>query len=167
MALSIKERELKRIKNEVKNKTAENYRVKIFAKMILALSMFLIKEGGYSIARTIIKREFRKIGKEFAEEFSKTFGLQKNSVKNASKLLKIAATIFGLELDVAGNETIVRNCPLGREAIKLNRPILCDACLEFNNGILEEMLSKDYILDRTTWIFKGDEYCQFKPIKRV
>jgi len=51
------------------------------------------------------------------------------------------------------------------EAIKLREPILCNACLEYNNGILEEMLGDSYTLERTKWVFEGDRYCMFR-IKR-
>jgi len=163
-------KELKAIEKEFGEKITEKMRTqamaRISSKMISTVARHLIKDAGYSVATTILQREFRHIGRNDAKEFIDIFKLKQNDYKDASKALKIAAFFLGLRLDTVENETIVRNCPQGAEAIKFREPILCNACLEYNNGILQEMLGDDNILERTKWIFNGDEYCMFKVKKK-
>ena len=164
-----KAEELRRLKIAFNRKVSVERRMKtmgrITSRIISALAKHLIKDAGYSVAMIILQREIRNIGREDAKDFVKLFGLKRGDKKDASKALKIAALFLGLELDALGNETIVKNCPQGMEAIKLREPILCNACLEYNNGILEEMLGDSYTLERTKWVFEGDRYCMFR-IKR-
>lgn len=158
-------KELRKIEREFKRKIPERVRIdkmgKMFGGIVSVLARNLIKDVGYSVATKIIKREFRSLGRNDAKYFIELFKLKRGSIKDASKALKIAALFLGLKLDVVGNETIVKDCPLGNEAIKFDEPILCNACLEYNNGILEEMLGEGKKLKRTKWIFEGDGYCMF------
>ena len=163
-------KELKEIEKEFREKINERMRTeamaKLTSKMISTIARHLIRDAGYSVATTIIQREFREIGKNDAKEFSKIFNLKKNDLKDASKALKIAAMVLGLKLNAVGKETIIEDCPQGAQAVKFKEPILCNACLEYNNGILQEMLGDGFTLERTKWIFNGDKYCMFKIIKK-
>ncbi|MDI6798784.1 MAG: methanogen output domain 1-containing protein [Candidatus Aenigmarchaeota archaeon] len=163
-------KELEAIKKEFDEKITEEMRTeamaRISSRMISTIARHLIKDAGYSVATTILQREFRNLGRNDAKEFIDTFELKKNDYKDASKALKIAALFLGLKLDAIENETIVRDCPQGAEAIKFREPILCNACSEYTNGILQEMLGEGYVLERTKWIFKGDSYCMFKIRKK-
>ncbi|MEM7825506.1 MAG: hypothetical protein QW412_01440 [Candidatus Aenigmatarchaeota archaeon] len=166
-------KELKEIEREINEKISEELRTEITTRMvsriISIISKYLIRTMGYSAATTILQREFRNMGKESAKEFINLFNLKRKNHKDAwndnavaSRALKIAALFLGLKLDGLGNETIVKNCPQGMQAIKLREPLLCNICLEYNNGVLLEMLGEDYVLERIKWIFSNDEYCMFR-----
>ena len=163
-------KELKGIENEFEKRVTEKMRSEVMTKMssrmISILARRLIKDSGYSVATTILQREFRAMGKSNAREFIDIFKLEKNSYRDASKALKVAALFLGLKLDTIENETIIKDCPQGNEAIKFKEPLLCNVCLEYNRGILEEMLGEDVTLERTKWIFNGDGCCMFKPRKK-
>lgn len=165
-----KMKELREIEREFEEKISERKRKDVMAKVssriISIIAKHLIKDSGYSVATTILQRELRRMGREDAKNITELFNLKKNDFKDASKALKIAAMFLGLRLDVVEDETVVRECPHGLEAIKLREPLLCNICLEYNKGILEEMLGDGFSIDRTKWIFKGDEYCWFHVKKR-
>jgi predicted hydrocarbon binding protein len=162
--------ELANIENLVKEKISEKERVammgRITSKFISAMAKYVIKDRGYGVATRIMERELREIGKADAKKIKEIFGFNTNDPETLSKVLKIAAMILGLELGVVGDETVVRNCPQGMEALALKQPILCNFCLEYNNGMVEEMLGREFYLDRINWIFSGDDYCAFKLKKR-
>lgn len=165
-----KMKELREVEKEFDEKISERKRkdamAKVSSRIISIISKHLIKDTGYSVATTILQRELRRMGREDAKNIIDLFNLKREDFKDASKALKIAAMFLGLRLDVVENETVVRECPQGMEAIKLREPLLCNICLEYNNGIIQEMLGDGFFLDRTKWIFKGDEYCWFQIKKR-
>lgn len=164
-----KRKELEKIKREFKRKVSEKklneIRMRVLSAMICVLARRLIRNTGYSTAATILRREFRKLGREHAITFSRIFNLKRGCIKDASKALKIAALFLGLHLSTKGSETIVTNCPQGEEALKWEEPILCTVCIEYNNGILSEMLGESYRIKRTKWIFQNDKYCEFRVVK--
>jgi predicted hydrocarbon binding protein len=161
--------ELQSIESLVRERIPEKERMTmmgwIVSKMISSIARHVIKYRGYNIAGKIMERELRKIGRANAKRIKEIFGLD-NSPESVSKVLKIAAMILGLELGVDKNETVVKNCPQGNEALALRQPILCNFCLEYNKGIVEEMLGEDFYMERIKWIFKGDKHCAFKLRKR-
>lgn len=165
-----KENELKEIEEEFRAKISERERMDMMGRMssriISVIAKHLIRDMGYTTTSTVFQREFRKMGREDAKIIAKIFNLEKNNIKNASKALKIAALFLGLKLDIVGNETVVRDCPQGKEAINQKESFLCNVCLEYNKGIIEEMLGNGFTIDRGKWIFKGDEYCEFRISKK-
>ena len=162
--------ELLYLENLVKKKISEDERKRmrgrIFAQMICSLAKNLVRDAGYKVATTIIKREIRKVGRNDANHLMELLGLKEKTVENASRILKVAAMILGLRLDAVGSETIIRECPQGMEAIKLNEPLMCNVCLEYCNGIIESVVGIDYKIERTKCIVNGDEYCMFRIVKR-
>lgn len=162
--------ELDSIDNLVKEKIPEKERIammgKVTSKFISSMAKHVIRERGYNVATKIMERELREIGKEDAKKIREIFDLNSNDPETLSKVLKIAAMILGLDLGIAGDETVIKNCPQGIEALSLKQPILCNFCLEYNTGIVEEILGKEFYLDRINWIFNGDDYCAFKLKKR-
>lgn len=164
------ETELREIEKEFDEKISERERkdamTKVASRIISIIAKHLINDTGYSVATTILQRELRRMGREDAKNIAEMFNLKRNDTKDASKALKISALFLGLRLDVVENETVVRECPQGKEAINLKEPLLCNVCLEYNKGILEEMIGDSFLIDRLKWIFKGDEYCWFQIKKR-
>jgi predicted hydrocarbon binding protein len=162
--------ELIHLENLLKEKMSESERKRmmgrIVARMICSLTKHLIKNAGYSVATTIIERELKEIGKSDANELMRIFQFKKGDPENASKILKIASMILGLKLDVIGDETIIRECPQGSEAVKLKESLMCNVCKEYCNGIVEEILGDDFFLERTKSLVNGDEYCMFKIRKK-
>lgn len=165
-----KENELKEIEKEFEEKISERERMDMMGRMssriISVIAKHLIRDMGYSITTTVFQREFRKMGTEDAKIIARLFNLKKNNLKDASKALKIAALFLGLRLEVVGSETVVRGCPQGIEAVNQKESFLCNVCLEYNKGIIEEMLGNGFTINRGKWIFKGDEYCEFRINKK-
>ncbi len=161
--------ELQSIESLIREKIPEKERAtmmgRVMSRMMSSITKHVIKYSGHSIATKIMARELREIGKTDAKTIKEIFDLD-NSPESVSKVLKIAAMILGLELDVVEDETVIKNCPQGNEALELKQPLLCNFCLEYNNGIVEEMLGKDFYMERINWIFKGNNYCAFKLKKR-
>lgn len=162
--------ELASIESLVREIIPEKERVammgKVTSKFISSMAKHVIRDRGYGVATRIMERELREIGKADAKKIKEIFGLNTNDPETLSKVLKISAMILGLELGIVGDETVIKNCPQGMEALALKQPILCNFCLEYNNGIVEEMLGREFYLDRINWIFSGDDYCAFKLKKR-
>jgi len=162
--------ELVQLQNLFKEKISIDERMKmrgkIVAQMICILAKYLIKDAGYSVATTIIQRELRKMGKNDAKKLMGIFKLKEGTPENASKILKIAAMILGLKLDVIDNETIVRECPQGEEALRLKEPLMCKVCSEYCRGIIEGVIGREFVLERMKCLVDGDEYCMFRIRKR-
>jgi predicted hydrocarbon binding protein len=141
-------------------------RGRIMAKFICTLAKYLIKDAGYARATKAIQRGLRKIGEEDAKRLMRIFKLKEKTPQNASRILKIAAMILGLKLDVVEDETIIRNCPQGKEALKLKEPLMCKVCSEYCKGIIEGIIGKEFELKRIKSLVNGNKYCMFRIVKR-
>lgn len=136
------------------------------SRMICAVAKHLIKNSGYSVTTTVLKREFRDIGRSDANEIMRVFKIKEKTPENTSKVLKITALVLGMKLDVVSDETIIRECPHGAQALELKQPLLCNVCAEYCNGIVEGVLGERFKLDRTKSLIDGDGYCMFKLRKK-
>jgi predicted ArsR family transcriptional regulator len=119
----------------------------MFTRIISVLTRRLIKLEGYSVTSTILERELRELGQRDAQLISNIFGIKSKDPENTSKVLKIAALILGYNLDVEGKETVVRECPFAILAKEMNEPQLCNICSNYCQGIVDEMLGKNFIIE--------------------
>lgn len=162
--------ELTNLERMLKEKMTEDERMKMnglmVSKILGAISKRLIKTVGYDVTSTILQRELREIGKINAKELMGIFGFKEKTPENASKILKIATLILGFKLDVADGETVIKECSFGTESLQLKEPFLCNVCLEYCRGVIEEMLGGQFTLERTKSLVSGDPYCMFKIKKR-
>jgi predicted hydrocarbon binding protein len=165
-------KELKEIEEMVKSKMSERERIwtlgKISSVIICKLAKHLIKNIGYSSVATIIQRELREIGKKDAKKIIDLFGFEIKNVSDASKVLKIAALLLGMNLDVKGNETIITECPYG-ESVKefpFDQPFYCNVCREYCKGLIEGTLGDGFVFIQSSSISKGDSFCAFRIVKK-
>lgn len=135
---------------------------KIVGSLLSTVTARLIKDTGYSVVSTVLKREIHKIAKQNAEDIMKLFDLKETSPENTSKLLKLVALILGLKLDVVGEETVVRRCPQADMAKELKEPFLCNICHEYAKGMVEGTLGENFDFEILKSMGDGDEYCAFK-----
>jgi predicted hydrocarbon binding protein len=159
-------RELEEIEKLIKKKIPAEERVKVVAhtagRIICSLAKHLIKDSGYGVVSTIMSREMRNLGKNDARNYMKIFGIREGDPKNASKLLRIAAFLLGLKLKIGDGESLVVECPYGASVKEFQEPFICNVCLEYCRGIVEEVLGPAFIFERTKWLVNGDECCAFK-----
>ena len=119
----------------------------IFTRIISTLTQRLIKYEGYAVTDTILKRELAEIGKHDAHLISDILGIKTKTPEDSSKVLKVAALILGFDLDVEGNETIVRECPFAVLAKENNEPRLCSLCQDYCQGVIDGVLGRGQVLD--------------------
>lgn len=154
----------------VKNKLDLSERIATLAhtagSIICSLAKHLIKDSGYSVASTVMTRELRSLGRKDARKYMEIFEIKERSQENASKILKIAATLLGLKLIVEKGETKIVQCPYGSCVKEFKEPFICNVCLEYCRGIVEEVLGSGFTFERIKWMVKGDEYCTFEIRKR-
>jgi len=166
-----KKTSLENIKSELRGKLSEEERMlemgNIVSGLLSVVTARLIKDTGYSVTSTVLKREIRELAKTNAHRIKEIFGLQENTPENASKVLKIAALLLGLQLDTSGSETIVRKCPLALMSEKFHEPFFCHICTEYTQAIVREMLGPHYAFENTASIVKGDEYCAFQTKEKT
>lgn len=160
---------LKEIKREIDEKMKDTEKNKIltgiYSGMISSLLRRLIKFEGYSVANTILKREMREQGIHDAKMIAKVFGL-KNTKEDSSKALKIAAFLIGYNLDVEGDETVVRSCPFARMAIETKERTVCSVCTDYINGLVEGILGEDYEMEAVHDITMDEPKCYFQLRKK-
>lgn len=154
---------------EIKKRFKENfYRIKELRtnqKIISILAKHLVKSSGYSIASTVLKREFRRIGKQNAERIVKIFGINGKGVVDAKRALKIAAMDLGVKLKVVDDVTVAEECPYGAEAVNNRERLVCQICKEYCNGIVEKILGDGYEVNQSQKISSGQKYCKFEIVK--
>lgn len=160
---------LKEIKNEINEKMEDVEKNKIlsgiYSGMISSLLRRLIKLEGYGVTNTILVREMREQGIHDAKMIAKIFNLG-NTKEDASKTLKIAAVLIGYNLEVEGDETVVRSCPFARMAIETKERTLCSVCTDYVNGLIEGILGEDYYMEATHDITKEEPICYFQLRKK-
>ena len=135
--------------------------------IICALAKSLIKSGGYGVTSTVLTREIRKLGREDAKKIMEIFEIKQKNPENASKVLRILATIIGLEFETRGDRALITRCPYGQCVKEFYEPFICKVCLEYNRGVIEEVLGDNFTLDQPKWLINGDEGCQFRVKKRI
>lgn len=161
--------ELKLLEEKVK-KVSESERTRFFGKffvsIISALMKRLIKYEGYSITKTIIKREITEIGKRDAKNIMKIFGIKEKSPENVSRALKLAALVLGFKLEVVGDETYIKECPFAVMAKETNEPLLTEICDWYCNGMVQEIVGENYYWKGFHDINKKIPECYYKPVRR-
>ncbi len=131
--------------------------------IMFVLAKHFTKIAGYSVASTVLQREIREIGKKDAKTLAKILNIKEVTLQNASKLLRAAAFIFGLELSPKGEHSIVTDCPFSRVQ---GQPLICKICLEYNKGILEGFAGDRFKFTQIKSLGKGDEYCEFETTEK-
>jgi len=164
--------ELKNLEKLIIQKMDKKERIwmlgKVSSNIVCRLAKHLIKNIGYTPVITIIQRELRETGMKDAKKIMELFELEVGSLENASKVLKIAAVILGMNLDVKGKETIITECPYG-DSVKefpYNQPFYCNICREYCRGLVEGVIGDGFIFNQTSSISEGDKFCAFKIRKR-
>lgn len=164
--------ELKNLEELIGKKMNEKQRIwmlgKISSNIICRLAKHLIKNIGYAPVVTIIQRELRDTGAKDAENIMKIFDIKTRNPEDASKVLKIAAEILGMNLSIKGNETIITECPYG-DAVKefpYDQPFYCNICREYCRGLLQGVIGNGFSFSQTSSLSEGDRYCAFEIKKR-
>lgn len=161
--------ELKRLEEKVK-KLSEKERTKFFGKffvgVISALMKRLIRYEGYSVTKSILKREVTEIGKRDAKNIMKIFGIKEKNPENVSRSLKLAALVLGFKLEVIGDETYVKECPFAVMAKETNEPLLTEICDWYCNGMVREIVGEEYFWEGFHNINKEVPECYYKAVKR-
>lgn len=155
----------KEIREHMKYEERNKILTGIYSGMISSLLRRLIKFEGYSAANTILKREMRDMGLHDSKMIKGIFKLG-DSKEDASKVMKIAAMLIGYNLDVEGEETIVKSCPFARMAIETRERTICSVCTDYVNGLVEGVLGEDYYMEAVHDITTEQPKCFFKLKKK-
>jgi hypothetical protein len=163
-----KEREMKGIESMVKERMNEKQRIwmlgKVSSGIVARLAKQLIKNIGYSQVVKIIERELKESGTNDAKKIMEMFDMDKADPKNASKVLKIAAVILGMNLDVKGNETVITECPYG-DVVKefpYNQALYCNICREYCKGLIEGVIGDNFEFSQISSMSEGNSCCAFR-----
>jgi len=164
--------ELKNLEELIRQKMDEKERIwmlgKVSSNIVCRLAKNLIKNIGYTPVVTIIQRELRETGMGDAKKIMELFKLESGSFESASKVLKIAAVILGMNLNIKGKETIITECPYG-DCVKefpYNQPFYCNICREYCKGLIEGVVGDGFTFTQTSSISEGNNFCAFEIEKR-
>jgi len=164
--------EMTKLEEMVRQKMNEKERIwmlgKVSSNIVCRLAKQLIKNIGYTQVVTIIQRELRECGAKDAKKIMELFELEPGSPENASKVLKIAAIILGMNLNVKGKETVITECPYG-DSVKefpYNQPFYCNICREYCRGLIEGVIGDEFTFVQTSSLSEGNEFCAFETKKR-
>jgi predicted hydrocarbon binding protein len=159
------------IQRLIREKIDEEKRISMLGRtagsMICALAKHAIKTSGYGVVSKVLMRELRNLAKKDVKKIIEIFEIKEKTPENASRILKIAAYILGLKMVIKDEETTVVECPYGACVKEFRDPFICNVCLEYCRGAVEEMLGPEFIFDRVKWAVKGDDGCTFKIQKRA
>jgi len=158
-------KELEELKKMFKKNLCKVEELRTNQKIISILAKHFVKTSGYSIASTVLKREFRKIGKQHAEKIVKVFGINGKDVVSAKRALKIAAMELGLRLKVVDDVTVAKECPYSVEVMNNGGELVCQICREYCTGIVEGILGDGYEITQREKIASGQRYCKFEIVK--
>jgi predicted hydrocarbon binding protein len=164
--------EMKRIEEMVNQKMNEKERIwmlgKISSSIVCRLAKQLIKNIGYAQVVTIIQRELRECGVKDAKKIMELFKLEPGNPETASKVLKIAAIVLGMNLDVKRRETVITECPYG-DSVKefpYEQPFYCNICRDYCRGLIEGVIGDNFTFIQTSSMSEGNEFCAFETKKR-
>ncbi len=138
----------------------------ITSKMLSGITRQLIKASGYGVTLTILKRELEEVGKQNAIEIMKAFDLKGDKLAIASEVMKISALLLGLDMQVVGNETVVKDCPQCRLAKEESEPAFTKICFDYGSGVVHAVLGDGYELVEDKCIARGDDYCSYSIKKK-
>jgi len=132
------------------------------------LGRHLVRSDGYSVLSTVLKREIRELGKRDCKLLKEVTGLTEPTEENIKSTLNMAAMVLGLKLDLIEEKKVaVVECPFF-DTLKNNKnSFMCNACIEYSSGIIDELANGEFRLERTRWLFSGDGSCIFKPVKKA
>src|SRR3990170_3237626 len=136
---------------------------KTLVAIIATLGKYLIRTEGYSVTETILKRELRELGKKDAAKIKEILGLNTRiTEEDVKSVMNIMAMILGLRLDFIGEKKVgVVKCPFYDALKEYKQPFMCNACIEYNNGVVHELVGTNSKVKRTKWLFDGDNCCVF------
>ena len=136
--------------------------------VIASLGKHLIKTYGYSVTDTVLKRELRELGKKDAVKLKKILGLEQTTEGNVKSIINIAAIILGLKLGLIDKQKVgVVKCPFYDSLKEYKQPFMCNACIEYNKGLVKELIGNEFSVKRVKWLFDGNESCVFDVTKRL
>ncbi len=134
-------------------------------KIITILGKYMVKMQGYSILSTVLKREIREVGKENAKFLMNFLKIKEPKEEDIKLIMNLAALLLGLKLKVKNGKVVATECPFYKTLKEYKEPFMCNACVEYNKGIAEELTNGKFTIKRVHWLFEGDKYCVFKPVK--
>ena len=136
-------------------------------KIITILGKHLTKIQGYSVFSTVLKREIRETGKSDANFLSKILRIENVTPETIKLVINSAAILLGLKLGIRNGKVVALECPFYEALKEYEEPFMCNACVEYNKGIAEELTNDKFTVKRVKWFFDGDNCCIFKPIRKV
>jgi predicted hydrocarbon binding protein len=154
-----KTKTLEEIRKEFNGKFKELLSLNTNQRIVYRLMKNLVRSTGHHVATTVLKREFRSLGREDGEKILEVFRIKENGVESAKKVLKIAAMMLGLNLTVVENVTVAEKCPYCGQYDR--ESFVCDLCREYCTGVVERVLGENYILVQSHKISEGQKYCRF------
>jgi predicted hydrocarbon binding protein len=140
--------------------------INTLGNIICILSKYLIKTHGYDAMLTILRRELRELGKMDARMLMNLLDIAERGPESVKILINVAALILGIELGIKEGRVVAIRCPFAGIIKALNEPFLCNACEEYNSGILEEVMGENFKLEAFKRLTNEDEYCRYRIIKR-
>jgi len=163
---------LDELENLVQKKIPPNLRLNMTCKtlgvVIATLGKYLIKSYGYSVTDTVLKRELKELGKKDAKKLKEIFGLEEMAEEEIKSIINIAAIILGLKLGLIDKQKVgVIQCPFYDALKEYREPFMCNACIEYNKGLVEELVGNNFSIKRVKWLFDGDESCVFNIAKKL
>lgn len=149
-------------------KERQNLASQILGTIIHILGKHLVRVHGYSILSTVLEREMRELGRKSAKMLKDLFGINEVTEESVKTILNAAAIILGLKLGLRdGKKVVAEKCPFYETLKKFNEPFMCNACMEYNNGIVEELMGDKFKVERKKWLFNGDGCCVYGVVKKV
>jgi predicted hydrocarbon binding protein len=168
----IKHWELDKLENLINEKLPSRKRQRlasqILATIVHILGKHLKRTHGYSVLLTVLKREMRELGRKNAILLKELFGVKEATEESIKSILNIAAMILGLELGLINEREVAAiKCPFYETLREFNDPFLCNACLAYNNGIVEELTGGKLGVKRVKWLFNGDGCCIYGTAEKA
>jgi predicted ArsR family transcriptional regulator len=156
------------LNEKLPHKERQEFASQILGTIIHILGKYLIRIHGYSTLSTVLKREMRELGKKNARMLKNLFGINETTEENVKTILNIAAIILGLKLGLRdGKKVVAVNCPFYETLKKFNEPFMCNACMEYNNGIVEELIGDKFEVKREKWLFNKDGCCVYGIVRKT
>jgi predicted hydrocarbon binding protein len=143
----------------------KDFTSKTLGRIISILGKHLIKMQGYSILSTVLRREIREIGKRDAKFLKEVLNIDTSETNDIKLIINAAALLFGIKLKVENERVIAVKCPFHEALSEFKEPFMCNACVEYNKGITEELTNDNFTVERTKWLFE-DGYCVFQPVRK-
>lgn len=158
--------EVEKLEEFVNKRVKKGFTSKTLGKIISVLGKHLIKMQGYSILSTVLKREIREIGKGDAKLLKRALNIKVVGTDDIKLVVNAAALLLGIKLEVKDGRVVATKCPFREALDEFGEPFMCNACVEYNKGVIEELTNEKFTAERTKWLFE-DGCCVYQPVRKT